>query len=68
MLVERIEDNRITISFSPRTDIFGIQRLIEYAKYLEATSCSKAQQVDVDRLANEVSSGWWTKNKNRFLQ
>ena len=68
MLVERIENNRITISLSSETDVFGIQRLIEYAKYLEATSGSKAQQVDVDRLADEVSSGWWVKNRSRFLQ
>ena len=68
MLVERVENNRITISFSSPTDVFGIQRLIEYAKYLEATSNSKAQQADVDRLADEVNSGWWAKNKNRFLK
>ena len=68
MLLERIENNRITISFSPRTDVFGIQRLIEYAKYLEATSDSKAQQADVDRLADDVSSSWWAKNRSRFLQ
>jgi len=44
MLVERIANNQITISFSSGTDIFGIQRLIDYAKYLEATSKSKAKQ------------------------
>ena len=35
MLVERIANNQITISFSSGTDTFGIQRLIDYAKYIE---------------------------------
>jgi hypothetical protein len=68
MLVERIENNRITISFSSGIDIFGIQRLIEYAKYLEVASKSKAKRIDVNKLAEEVNSNWWKKNKNRFLQ
>ena len=68
MVVERIENNRITISFSSGTDIFGIQRLIDYAKYLEATSKSKAKQSDVDKLAVEVNQNWWEKNKHRFLK
>ena len=35
-----------------------------YAKYLEATSKSKAKQSDVDKLADEINSNWW--NKNQF--
>ena len=66
MIVERIENNKITISFSSGTDIFGIQRLIDYAKYLEATSKSKAKQSDIDKLADEVNQNWWEKNKHRF--
>lgn len=48
-------------------DVFGIQRLIGYARYLEATSQSKAKQEDVDQLADEVNQSWWEQNKNRFL-
>jgi len=48
MLIERVANNQITISFSSGTDMFGIQRLIDFAKYLEATSKSKAKQSDVD--------------------
>ena len=54
MLIERVANNQITISFSSGTDIFGIQRLIDYAKYLEATSKSKAKQSGVDKLADEI--------------
>jgi len=68
MLVERVANNRITISFSSGTDAFGIQRLIDYAKYLEATSKSKAKQSDVDKLADEVNASWWEKNQHRFLK
>ena len=68
MLVERIANNQITISFSSGTDVFSIQRLIDYAKYLEATSKSKAKQSDVDKLADEISANWWERNKHRFLK
>ena len=68
MLIERIANNQITISFSSGTDMFGIQRLIDYAKYLDATSKSKAKQSDVDKLADEVNTNWWNQNKHRFLK
>jgi len=68
MLVERIARNQIAISFSPETDILGIQRLIDYAKYLEATSRSQASQADIDNLADEINTNWWNKNKHRFLK
>jgi len=68
MIVERIENNKITISISSGTDVFGIQRLIDYAKYLEATSKSKAKQSDIDKLSDDVSRNWWEKNKHRFLK
>ncbi|MDR1762466.1 MAG: hypothetical protein LBR64_00720 [Dysgonamonadaceae bacterium] len=68
MLVERVTDNQIMISFSQGTDFYGIQRLIDYAAYLDATSKSTAKQSDIDALADEVNSGWWNKNKHRFLK
>ena len=68
MLVERIAKNQIAISFSSETDTFDIQRLIDYAKYLEVTSRSQANQTDVDNLADEVSTNWWNKNKHRFIK
>jgi len=68
MLVERIAKNQISISFSPEMDTLGIQHLIDYAKYLEATSHSKANQSDIDNLADEINTNWWAKNKHRFLK
>ena len=68
MVLERIASNRISISLSAGIDVFGIERLISYAKYLEATSGSKAKQLDIDNLANEITSNWWNNNKQRFLK
>lgn len=66
MIIERVEDNKIVITFSSNVDMFGIQRLIDYGRYLEATSESKAKQADIDKLADEVNETWWNKNKHRF--
>ncbi len=66
MIIERVENNKIVITFSSNFDMFGIQRLIDYGRYLEATSKSKAKQSDIDKLADEVNESWWNKNKHRF--
>ncbi len=68
MLVERTNDNSIVITLSSSVDSFGLQRLIDYVKYLEATSKSKAKQEDVDKLADEVNASWWKKNRKRFIK
>lgn len=68
MVIERIENNKITITLSSGIDVFGIQRLIDYARYLEATSGSKVKQMDIDKLANEVNESWWANNKHRFAK
>ena len=55
MLIERNTKDQITITVSSSLDSFGLQRLIDYIKYLEATSKTKAKQSDVDKLADEVT-------------
>ena len=66
MLLERSSKNKLTIALSSSVGSYGLQRLIDYAKYLEATSSSKARQKDVDKLADEVNASWWSENKKRF--
>jgi hypothetical protein len=66
MIIERVENNKIVITMSSDVDIFGIQRLIDYGRYLEATSQSKVKQADIDKLADEVNDVWWNQNKHRF--
>ncbi len=68
MLIERTNNNQIVITVSSSVDSFGLQRLIDYVKYLEATSKSKAKQSDVDKLADEVNASWWAKNRKRFIK
>jgi hypothetical protein len=68
MLIERTDSNKITITVSSSVDSFGLQRLIDYLGYLEATAKSKAKQSEVDKLANEVNASWWAKNRKRFIK
>jgi hypothetical protein len=68
MIVERTNNDKIVITLSSSVDRFGLQRLIDYMQYLEATSKSKAKQSDVDKLADEVNSSWWRKNRKRFIK
>ncbi len=68
MHIDRIDNDKIIITVSSKVDSFGLQRLIGYMKYLEATSKSKAKQADVDKLADEVNASWWEKNHSRFIK
>lgn len=68
MLIERTNNNQITITVSSSVDSFGLQRIIDYVKYLEATAKSKAKQSDIDKLADEVNADWWAKNRKRFIK
>jgi hypothetical protein len=68
MVIERTNKNKLTITLSSSINSYGLQRLIDYVKYLEATSKSKAKQADVDKLADEINSSWWIKNKKRFIK
>jgi len=68
MLIENGDNNTITITISKSIDKFGLQRLLDYIKYLEATSKSKAKQSDIDALADEVNASWWEANKSRFIK
>jgi hypothetical protein len=58
MIVERTNEDLITITVSSTVDVYGLQRLIDYVKYLEATSKSKVKQVDIDKLADEINNNW----------
>ena len=67
MIIERT-DKEILIRIPNTVDIEGAQRIIDYIRYQEVTSKSKATQKDVDRLADEVNREWWGNNKNTFLK
>lgn len=67
MLIERT-DNEVIIRLPSYVDTTGLQRLVDYLSYKEATALSKATQVDIDALAKEVKKGWWDKNRNRLIK
>lgn len=67
MNIERTKD-QILIKISPKVDPFGFQRILNYLRYLEITSKSKANQSDADNLADELNKNWWSKNRKRFIE
>ena len=67
MIIERT-DKEILIRIPNTVGIEGTQRIIDYIKYQEATSKSKAIQSDIDSLADKVNKDWWLKNKDTFLK
>jgi hypothetical protein len=67
MLIERT-NTEVIIRLPAYVDTNGLQRLVDYLTYKEATAKSKAKQSDVDALANEVKAGWWANNRNRLVK
>jgi hypothetical protein len=66
MLLQQVDDTRVVLNLNTKVDALNIQRLINYAAYLEATAGSAAQPEEVALLADEVSRNWWKENKDRF--
>jgi hypothetical protein len=67
MIIERT-NKEILIRIPNTVDLEGAQRIIDYIRYQEVTSKSKASQEDVDNLADEINKDWWDKNKDTFLK
>ena len=67
MIIERTS-KEIIIRLPSYVSTDGLQRLVDYLTYKEATAKSKAKQSDVDALAKEVKKGWWAKNRSRLIK
>ncbi len=67
MQIERT-NNEILIRVASSTDLTGLQRILDYIKFREIASKSKATQEEIDELAKESKSTWWDKNKSRFIK
>lgn len=65
MLTQRTENNEITITVSSSVDSFGLQRLIDFIKYLEARAKSKPKQREINKLVDVVNVDWWSENHKR---
>lgn len=67
MEIER-RDNEIVIRVDGGTDLTGIQRLLDFIKFREITSKSKATQQQIDDLAKKSKSSWWEENNSRYIK
>ena len=67
MLIERTS-REVIIRLPATVDTIGLQRLVDYLTYKDATANSKATQIQVDKLASDVKKGWWKKNRKRFIK
>jgi hypothetical protein len=67
MQIERT-NKEILIRLSSGTDLIGLQRILDYLKFREIASKSKASQKQIDELSSESKSSWWNKNKSRFVK
>ncbi len=63
--VERTNDE-IVIRIPGSWDPTDIERILRFLSYKEIVKESQAEQKAIDDLANEVKSGWWERNKDRF--
>ena len=66
MTIERTAES-IIVTLPASFDISEIQRFLDYLRFKEIASKSKATQIQIDELAREVNKSWWQKNKQRFL-
>lgn len=67
MVIERT-DKEVIIRLPANINVDGLQRLVDYLTYKEATSKSEAKQEDVDDLVRETKESWWKKNKERLTK
>jgi hypothetical protein len=67
MIIERTRDE-IIIRLPSYVDSKGLERLVDFLKYKEATARNQATQGDIDKLARQIKKGWWKKNKPRLVK
>ncbi|TAH06984.1 MAG: hypothetical protein EAZ13_07575 [Sphingobacteriia bacterium] len=67
MVIERTS-KEIIIRLPSYVNTEGLQRLVDYLIYKEATAKSKAKQSDVNALASDIKQGWWKQNRSRLVK
>ena len=67
MYIERTKDE-VIIRLSANVDTTGLQRIIDFLTYKEATAKSKAKQADIDKLTKEVKKRKKKKNRKRLIK
>ena len=61
-------DSEILIKIPSDTDLVGLQRILDYIKFREIASKSKASQEQIDKLSKESKQRWWLKHKANFIK
>ena len=67
MVIERTS-KEVIIRLPAYVDTEGLQSLIDFLTYKEATAKSKVKQSDVDQLAKDVKKGWWSENRGKLVK
>lgn len=67
MLVERTT-KEVIIRLPASVDTEDLQDFLNYARYKELTANFKTDQKEVDKIANEINSKWWTKNRRKLIK
>lgn len=62
MILERTKDE-ILVRLSSNIDLTELQDMLDYLKYKETTSGTKAKQSEVDELSNDINKSMWKKIK-----
>ena len=66
MVIER-NTSEIIIKVPSFVNIEGLQRMLDYLTYQEATAKSEASAEDIDNLTKEVKKGRWAARKKLLL-
>jgi len=61
------KENEIIITISSSINLEDIQRSLDFIRYKEILSKSKATQTDADQLAAQINTEWWRKNKDKYI-
>lgn len=67
MLVERTT-KEVIIRLPASVDTEDLQDFLNYARYKELTSNFKVDQKEADRLANQINTKWWAKNRTKLVK
>lgn len=67
MQIERTE-KEIIIRVSSKTDLSGLQRILDFIRVKEMGSENMVSDVEIEELARASKSTWWKENKSRFIK
>ncbi len=66
MIIERT-NKEVIIRLPGNIDTSYLQDMVDYIRFKEITSKSKATQSQVDSLVEKIKKGRWEKNRKRLL-